>query len=85
VRALRLVLDPLDRKTPASGLRHVRTRPYTPQTNGQAERFIQTSLREWIYAQPYRPPEERAKAMHPWIDAYNTKRAHSAIKHPGKG
>jgi transposase InsO family protein len=60
-------------------LRHVRARPYTPQTNGKAERFIQTSLREWIYAQPYRPSEERAKAMHPWIDAYNTKRAHSAI------
>jgi transposase InsO family protein len=62
-----------------AGLRHVRTRPYTPRTNGKAERFIQTSLREWIYAKPYQSSAERAKAMIPWIDAYNTKRAHSAI------
>jgi len=61
------------------GLRHVRTRPYTPRTNGKAERFIQTSLREWIYAAPYQSSAERIKAMSPWIDGYNTATAHSAL------
>ena len=63
----------------ASSLRHVRTRPYTPRTNGKAERFIQTSRREWNYAQPCRSSEERANAMHPWIDAFNTKQPQSAF------
>lgn len=63
----------------AGGLRHIRTRPYTPRTNGKAERFIQTSLREWAYARAYRSSAERAQAMIPWIDAYNTQRPHSAI------
>lgn len=62
-----------------SGLRHIRTRPYTPRTNGKAERFIQTSLREWAYAAPYETSRERAKAMIPFIDAYNTERPHSAL------
>ena len=62
-----------------AGLRHIRTRPYTPRTNGKAERFIQTSLREWAYASAYRSSTERAHAMAPWIDAYNTTRPHSAI------
>jgi transposase InsO family protein len=62
-----------------AGLRHVRTRPYTPRTNGKAERFIQTSLREWIYAVPYQSSAERTKAMAPWIDSYNTIRSHSAL------
>jgi transposase InsO family protein len=61
------------------GLRQIRTRPYTPRTNGKAERFIQTSLREWAYAAPYQTSDERAKAMIPFIDAYNTERPHSAI------
>ena len=60
-------------------LRHIRTRPYTPRTNGKAERFIQTSLREWAYAAPYETSDERAQAMIPFIDAYNTKRPHSAL------
>ena len=62
-----------------AGLRHVRTRPYTPRTNGKAERFIQTSLREWIYAEPYASSAERTQAMSPWIDHYNTSRTHSAL------
>jgi len=63
----------------AAGLRHIRTRPYTPRTNGKAERFIQTSLREWAYARAYQSSAERTLAMASWIDAYNTQRPHSAI------
>ncbi|GJE43731.1 IS481 family transposase ISAav5 [Methylobacterium soli] len=62
-----------------AGLRHLRTRPYTPRTNGKAERFIQTSLREWIYAEPYASSAERTRAMRPWIHHYNTCRTHSAL------
>ena len=62
-----------------AGLRHIRTRPYTPRTNGKAERFIQTSLREWAYQNPYRSSAERANAMHPWIISYNHQRPHSAL------
>ena len=61
------------------GIRHIRTRPYTPRTNGKAERFIQTSLREWAYAEPYRSSSERTQAMPRWIDTYNTTRPHSAL------
>jgi transposase InsO family protein len=60
-------------------LRHIRTRPYTPRTNGKAERFIQTSLREWAYGRPYASSDERAQAIRPWTDAYNLTRPHSAI------
>jgi transposase InsO family protein len=60
-------------------LKHIRTRPYTPRTNGKAERFIQTSLREWAYARPYQNSAERAHAMQPWIDRYNHRRPHSAL------
>jgi transposase InsO family protein len=62
-----------------AGLRHIRTRPYTPRTNGKAERFIQTSLREWAYARPFASSADRGDALAPWIDAYNTQRPHSAI------
>jgi transposase InsO family protein len=60
-------------------LRHIRTRPYTPRTNGKAERFIQTSLREWAYANAYISSAERSQAMQPWITAYNHSRPHSAL------
>ena len=62
-----------------AGVRHIRTRPYRPQTNGKAERFIQTSLREWAYAQPYQTSEHPKQAIGPWTDAYNLNRPHSAI------
>ncbi|BAF86928.1 transposase [Azorhizobium caulinodans ORS 571] len=62
----------------AAGVRHVRTRPYTPRTNGKAERFIQTSLREWAYAVPYTSSRQRTQAMPGWIDTYNLNRPHSA-------
>jgi len=58
---------------------HKRTRPYTPRTNGKAERFIQTSLREWAYAQPFQTSAERANALPPWIADYNLRRPHSAL------
>lgn len=64
----------------AAGARHVRTRPYTPRTNGKAERFIQTSLREWAYGRPYACSDERARAIQPWTDSYNLNRPHSGIK-----
>ena len=60
--------------------RHVRTRPYTPRTNGKAERFIQTSLREWAYARPYASSDQRTAAIGPWTDSYNTVRPHAGIK-----
>jgi transposase InsO family protein len=63
-----------------AGLRHIRTRPYTPRTNGKAERFIQTSLREWAYRNAYQTSAERTQAMHPWITSYNHSRPHSALR-----
>jgi transposase InsO family protein len=59
--------------------RHVRTRPYTPRTNGKAERFIQTSLREWAYVKPYSSSAERSHAIGPWTDHYNLARPHAGI------
>lgn len=63
------------------GIRHIRTRPYTPKTNGKAERFVQTSLREWAYARPYESSEQRHAALQPFIDRYNWVRPHSALNH----
>lgn len=63
----------------AKGLRHIRTRPYTPRTNGKAERFIQTALREWATARSYVSSAERTRAMQPFLRAYNTARPHSAL------
>ena len=62
------------------GARHIRTRPYTPKTNGKAERFIQTLLREWAYAIPYNTSEARKRDLPRWLDWYNRKRSHSALK-----
>jgi transposase InsO family protein len=63
------------------GLRHLRTRPYTPRTNGKAERFIQTVLREWAYRRPYRSSARRRRALAPWLRYYNERRAHSALNY----
>jgi transposase InsO family protein len=63
----------------AAKLRHLRTRPYTPRTNGKAERFIQTVLRECAYARPFRSSEERALALPRWQHAYNIHRPHTAL------
>jgi transposase InsO family protein len=61
------------------GIRHSRTRSYRPQTNGKAERFIQTTLREWAYVRSYANDRERAKAWLPWLHHYNWHRPHSAL------
>jgi transposase InsO family protein len=61
------------------GLRHIRTKPYTPKTNGKAERFIQTSLREWAYARAYNHSNERTVELSRWIHHYNWHRPHGSI------
>lgn len=61
------------------GLRHIRTKPYTPRTNGKAERFIQTSLREWAYAQAYQNSRERKAELPSWLHRYNWHRPHTGI------
>ena len=61
------------------GLRHRTTRPYTPRTNGKAERFIQTALREWAYAHTYLNSEHRARHLAPWIHRYNWHRPHASL------
>ena len=62
------------------GLKHVRTKPYTPKTNGKAERFIQTALREWAYAQAYPNSDRRAEELPIWLHRYNWHRPHGGIK-----
>ncbi len=61
------------------GLRHIRTRPYTPKTNGKVERFIQTSLREWAYAYAYQNSRQRKQQLPTWLHRYNWHRPHSGI------
>lgn len=61
------------------GLVHKRTRPYTPRTNGKAERFIQTALREWAYARSYSNSEQRARHLLPWLHQYNWHRPHASL------
>jgi transposase-like protein len=61
------------------GLRHVFTRPYRPQTNGKAERFIQSALREWAYGIPYRHSLERTAMLSRWMHHYNWHRPHHGI------
>jgi transposase InsO family protein len=60
-------------------IRHIRTRPYTPKTNGKAERFIQTLLREWAYAIPFRSSETRAADLQRWVAWYNQQRPHVSL------
>jgi transposase InsO family protein len=62
------------------GLKHIRTKPYTPKTNGKAERFIQTALREWAYAHAYPTSDRRAKELPIWLHRYNWHRPHGGIK-----
>jgi transposase InsO family protein len=61
------------------GLKHIRTRPYTPRTNGKAERFIQTALREWAYARSYDSSVQRAQHLPAWLHQYNWHRPHASL------
>jgi len=61
------------------GIRHLRTRPYTPRTNGKAERFIQTALREWAYARLYHNSLHRRAELDPWLHQYNWHRPHASL------
>jgi transposase InsO family protein len=61
------------------GIKHIRTKPYTPKTNGKAERFIQTALREWAYAQAYPTSDRRAAELPIWLHQYNWHRPHGGI------
>lgn len=63
----------------ALGLRHIRTRPYRPRTNGKAERFIRTMLNECIYAAIYQSSEQRRKALQAWVERYNERRPHGSL------
>jgi transposase InsO family protein len=61
------------------GIKHLRTRPYRPRTNGKAERFIQTMLREWAYVAVYPNSAQRRQALLPWLHCYNYQRPHGAL------
>jgi transposase InsO family protein len=62
------------------GLKHIRTKPYTPKTNGKAERFIQTALREWAYAKAYIHSDRRTAELLIWLHRYNWHRPHGSLK-----
>jgi transposase InsO family protein len=63
------------------GLKHLRTRPYRPRTNGKAERFIRTLLAGWAYGAVYGTSDQRQRALPAWLDFYNRRRPHSALSH----
>ncbi len=65
----------------AMQIKHHRTRPYTPRTNGKAERFIQTALREWAYAKHWAESDERDAHLQPWTDYYNRERPHGSLNY----
>jgi transposase InsO family protein len=60
-------------------LKHIFTRPYTPKTNGKAERFIQTALREWAYARAYENSSQRHAELPRWLHRYNWHRPHASL------
>ena len=66
-------------KTLGKPIKHRRTRPYRPQTNGKVERFNRTLLEEWAYAKPYTSETERAALFNAWLHTYNHHRGHTAL------
>jgi transposase InsO family protein len=73
-------IPPLPQGSALAQIKHLRTKPYTPKTNGKAERFVQTSLREWAYAQAYLTSDHRAQHLPTWLHRYNWHRPHSSLK-----
>ena len=73
------ISDPFRRLCLRKSVRMLKTRPYRPQTNGKAERLIQTLLREWAYARPYTHSRFRARALKPWLRYYNQRRPHGSL------
>jgi transposase InsO family protein len=69
----------------AMAIKHLRTRPYRPQTNGKAERFIRTMLAGWAYGAIYRDSTERTGALSGWLELYNWRRPHGALNHKPPG
>jgi transposase InsO family protein len=67
------------------GVRHIRTRPYRPRTNGKAERFIQTLTRRWAHGRAYSSSAERTSALTNWLDHYNFTRPHGSLSHKPPG
>jgi transposase InsO family protein len=67
------------------GIRHLRTRPYRPRTNGKAERFIQTLTRRWAHGRSYHSSAERTATLTSWLDHYNFKRPHGSLSHKPPG
>jgi transposase InsO family protein len=66
---------------PGPAHKHLRTRPYRPRTNGKAERFIQTMLREWAYGRLYGSSAERSSQLPGWLERYNYHRKHGSLGH----
>lgn len=69
----------------ALGIRHIRTRPFRPRTNGKAERFIRTMLGGWAYGAIYRDSRERTAALSGWLEFYNWRRPHGSLSHKPPG
>jgi len=69
----------------ALGLKHIRTRPYRPRTNGKAERFIRTMLGGWAYGAIYRDSTQRTAALSGWLEFYNWRRPHGSLSHKPPG
>jgi transposase InsO family protein len=69
----------------AMKIRHIRTRPFRPRTNGKAERFIRTMLGGWAYGAIYRDSAQRTAALSSWLDFYNWRRPHGSLSHKPPG